>query len=110
MTTKTTGAEWQAYHADKNAWPPGAWYEECAITADGVEIEDHLDLSATSQVTIEGGVYWPGDEMVGGVSLETHFSKWRKAQTVERIVVEVARDHAKALRDALKMLGGKEIK
>ena len=110
MTTKTTGAEWQAYHADKTAWPPAAWYEDCVVTADGVEIEDHFDMLSTSQVTLEGGVYWPGEEMAGGVSLETHFRKWRKAQTVERIVVEVAREHVKTLRDAVQMLGGKEIK
>jgi hypothetical protein len=65
-------------------------------------------------VTISGGVYWPRQprayEPVEGTSLESHFRKWRKAQTVERIVVEVAREHAKALRDAVQMLGGKEIK
>ena len=44
------------------------------------------------------------------MSLESHFRKWRKAQTVERILVEVAREHAKTLRDAVQMLGGLEIK
>jgi hypothetical protein len=65
-------------------------------------------------VTISGGVYWPREprayDPVEGTALEAHFRRWRKAQTVERIVVEVAREHAKALRDAVQMLGGKEIK
>jgi len=116
MVTKTTGAEWLAYMNDPKAWPKGAWYEDCTVTVDGVEIENPDEIAANAQVKINGGVYWPSGSLANqkipdeGVSLESHFRKWRKAQTVERIVVEVAREHAKALRDAVQMFGGKEIK
>ena len=114
MTTKTTGAEWRAYMDDPKAWPDGAWFDECQTMANGVEFDCPSEIAPDAKVTISGGVYWPRQprayEPVEGTCLETHFRKWRKAQTVERIVVEVAREHAKALRDAVQMLGGKEIK
>lgn len=110
MVTKTTGAEWKAYHADPQTWPKGAWYEDCVIIVDGIEVEDLDDVQAVSQVIIDGGVYWPSEDMVEGVSLEAHFRRWRKAQTVERIVVEVPKEKAMLFREVMRRHGGKEIK
>ena len=116
MTTKTTGAEWRAYHDDLKAWPPGSWYEDCVVTVNGVEVESPEEVAANAQVKIDGGVYWPSGSLANqeipddGVSLESHFRKWRKAQTVERIVVEVPKSNVMRFRDSMQRHGAKEIK
>ena len=116
MTTKTTGAEWRAYHDDLKAWPPGSWYEDCVVTVNGVEVESPEEVAPTARVTIDGGVYWSSGSLANqdipdeGVSLESHFRKWRKAQTVERLIVEVPKEKAALFREAMRRHGGKEIK
>jgi hypothetical protein len=116
VTTKTTGAEWRAYHDDLKAWPPGSWYEDCVVTVNGVEVESPEEVAPTARVTIDGGVYWSSGSLANqdipdeGVSLESHFRKWRKAQTVERLIVEVPKEKAALFREAMRRHGGKEIK
>jgi len=114
VTTKTTGAEWRAYMDDPKAWPDGAWFDDCQTMANGVEFDCPSEIAPDAKVTISGGVYWPRQprayEPVEGTSLESHFKRWRKAQTVERLIVEVPKEKAALFREAMRRHGGKEIK
>ena len=42
--------------------------------------------------------------------LEAHFKKWRKEQSVQFLTVEVPKDKAEAVIEAIKANGGKVIK
>jgi len=114
VTTKTTGAEWQAYMDDPKAWPDGAWLDDCQTMANGVEFDCPSEIAPDAKVTISGGLYWPRQpreyEPFECTPLELHFKRWRKAQTVERLIVEVPKEKAALFREAMRRHGGKEIK
>lgn len=111
MTVKTTGAEFKRYYSDEKAWPPGQYHDDSQITVDGVHSEE-ADLSAvadTDEIVIVCGWVFPADEG-RAIELETHFKKWRRTQSVQFLTVEVPKDKAEAVIEAIKANGGKVIK
>jgi hypothetical protein len=104
MAVKMTGAEWNAWMADKAAWPDGAYYEDEDMKIDGVQVGDDGvagDLAADAKVSISGGRFYESDGPVdwsNSKSFEAVARRWLKARSVETIVVEINRDDAAAFR------------
>ena len=113
MTTKTTGAEWSAFYADKSAWPEDAWHEEETVTVDGTEIDtlefDPANLPPNARVTVSGGVVFLNEESTNGPTLEAYFKSWRKKQTTVFMTVEVSRADAEKVQAAITAAGGKWV-
>jgi hypothetical protein len=110
MSVKTTGAEWNKFYSDKEAWPDGAWHEDEEILVNGNSPSDDLDLSAVPgdwQMTVANGVVFMDATADDGPSLETHFRRWRKRQITTVLVVEVPHDLVANVRDAIASAGGK---
>lgn len=105
MTVKLTGAELNAFMADKSFWWDGRWYQDAVISVnegdwfdwDGEKIE------AQDQVRWQGGDVYDNED-VGSTfySLEAELKKWLKKQTTTVIVLQVDKDK---LTDALAAIG-----
>ena len=113
MTTKTTGAEWSAFYADKSAWPEDAWHEEETVTVDGAEVDnlefDPANLPPNARVTVSGGVVFLNEESTNGPTLEAYFKSWRKKQNTVFMTVEVSRADAEKVQAAITAAGGKWV-
>jgi hypothetical protein len=116
MSVKTTGAEYKAYmnESDPKWWSKDAYMDDELLTVDGKSTseQDNFDSSHLSDdaiVIIEGGTYHQSYDDDNPISLESHFKRWRKAQTTVRIAVEVHKDKLEALKAAIKLAGGKVI-
>lgn len=91
---KTIGLEFKQYYADKSAWPKDAYHDDAVIIVDGVDAdEEDLDLEKvadTAIITITGGgVYGLKADSSAAISMETHFRKWKKAQSFTTMVIQV---------------------
>ena len=114
MSTKTTGAEYKAYmnESDPKWWPKDAYMDDELLTVDGKSTseQDNFDSSHLPDdaiVIIESGTYHESYDDDDPISLETHFKRWRKAQTTVRIAVEVHKDKLDSLMTAIKANGGR---
>jgi len=115
MTERTNGAEFKAYYNDKNAWPEGWWHEEAIITIDGTDyngmVDVHLDaVDDNSILTITDGCIYQDELNPLPISMETHFARWRKDQTVERVVVEVDKARKDEFLSSIKQFDAKVVK
>lgn len=112
MATKTTGVEYKAYIAetDPKWWPEGSYMDDDVVLIDGAAMDcSAFDLAAlpdSAAVVIECGTYYSNGIDSDPIALETHFKRWRKAQTTVRFAVEVHRDKLEALKLAIKAAGG----
>jgi hypothetical protein len=109
MTTKTTGAEYKAFMAcaDPKFWPDGAYYDDADVLVNGAPLGDDdrvEDIDDGAEVRLSGGIVYLDPRDHDGPSFETHFKRWRKAQTTTHLVVEVDKAHEQALRDYLDQL------
>lgn len=112
MATKTTGAEFKRYYNDKTAWKEDWWHENEEITIDGRPGED-IEIEAVAdgaKIVIYGGIIYEGDYQNEGASMESHFKKWRKAQSVEFLTIEVPKDKSESLIAAVVAAGGKVVR
>lgn len=110
MTVKTTGAEWKRFYSDKGAWPDGAWHDDEEITICGEPWNPDNDLMNVSDgepMTIAGGIVFMNENAADGPSLESHFKRWRKAQSTVFFSCEAPRDRADAVKAAIIAAGGK---
>lgn len=105
---KTTGYEFKKFYADDSVWPEGAWYDDAEIDADGVAIEDIESIQDSSIVRIYGGsVYnFSGETQV---SMETHFKRWKKKQSLTQVLVECDKSKLPEITAAIKVAGGKVL-
>ena len=117
MSVKTTGAEYKAYLKEQSAewWPDGAYMDGESLLVDGKSTDeddlfDALKMADSASLVIESGSYYAYATDRDPISLETHFKRWRKAQTVTRISVEVHRDKLPELEALLKSFGAKVSK
>lgn len=109
MAVKMTGAEWNRFYADPEAWPDGRWHDDEEILVDGAYPGDDFDLSdvrADAAMTVRGGIVFMQQGDDDGPSLEAHFRRWRKKQTTTVLVVEVPHEKAEAIRAAIAASGG----
>jgi hypothetical protein len=101
---KTTYAEWKAY---LDSWPDGQWYDDADETIDGVPADVFSgDPPASAVVEFSCGLVITDDKQE--FDLIRHFSKWRKAQKVDRVLCEIPKEHREALKAFLREHGGKE--
>lgn len=114
MAIKLTGAEWNRFYNDTTAWPDGWYHEDAVVSVDGVLDEyGDLDLSTVAddaEVVVSGGIIYKGDYSSPGNSVEGHLRKWRKAQTMTNIIVEVPKDRLEAVKEMLASLGAKVVR
>ena len=110
MTVKCTGSEWNAFYHDSEFWPEDAWWDDGEITVSGVLIDEDYsvdDIIYLDVVRMSGGIVYlrKGDE--DGPSLESHFKRWRKQQSMTTLLVEVSKEQADMLRALIRQVGGK---
>jgi|JI9StandDraft_1071089.scaffolds.fasta_scaffold144705_1 hypothetical protein len=119
MTARTNGAEFKAYYNDKKAWPDGWYHEDATITVNGADIDgadydggqDDLDVVDDDAIlTIAGGGVYKDDGHPLQISMETHFTRWRKSQKTERVVVEVDKARKTEFLEAIKRSGARVVK
>jgi hypothetical protein len=113
MTARTNGAEFKAYYNDEKAWPSGYYHEDAIITINGAENDGFEDLDAVADgdiLTIAGGGIYKDDGSPLDISMETHFTRWRKAQAVERVVVEVEKARKTEFLESIKRAGARVVK
>jgi hypothetical protein len=108
---KTTGAEWKAFMNDSAHWGE-CCVEEEIITVNGREVDpysfDVETVADTDNITVDGGyVTDQAKDATGEWTLPLFFNKWRKAQSTAYLAVEVPKDKADAVREAIKTAGGK---
>jgi hypothetical protein len=111
MSVRTNGAEWKRFYADPTFWPDGAYHEDEEITINGEAADWGVDLTAVADdavMTVSHGVVFLGEDD-SGPSLETHFKRWRRAQTTVCIACEVHRDKVDAVKSAIRAAGGRVI-
>lgn len=107
---KTTGAEWKAFLHDDAYWGEWAFEEYVYIINGNVAGEDVNENSFADAdiIKVDDGFAW--DQANGSDKSEplaTFFRRWRKQQTTEVMAVEVPKDRADAVREAIKAAGGK---
>ena len=104
---KTIGAEFKRFYDDETAWPDGAWHEDELLLVNGDEWEDWdiAEIPDNAIVKLSGGAVF--DLPNGGEpSLELHFRRWRKRQTLTTILVECDLAKLDAIKAAIKAAGG----
>lgn len=110
MTVKCSGAEWNAFYNDAEFWPPNAWFDDAELTINGV-LDDGMGsidhVHASDVIKITGGVFFLNDRSTDGVSLETHFKRWKKCQSTTIFVVEIPKEQDGAFRAFIKQFNGK---
>lgn len=113
MAVKTTGAEFKRFYNDPAFWPDGAWHEDEEIEVDGSPISEDLAIEEVPDnaiLKLTGGVVLglPNDDD-DGVSLETHFKRWRKEQNTVSFVVECDKKDADVLKTTIRTFGGRVL-
>jgi hypothetical protein len=111
MATKTTGAEWKRFYNDNAFWPEGHWHDDEILTVNGEEPPEDFDLGEvadTAAMTILAGSVF-NESADSYASLEGHFKKWRKLQTVASVVVEIHKGKLDELKALVKTIGGKAL-
>jgi len=99
---KISGAELQSWMNE--AWPDDNYYwnHDC--------FEDDPDPETSYAVADLGPLLWQGkreDPTRGeGISVATEIRKWRKIRGKKTIIVMIPTEQEKALREAVKSLGG----
>jgi len=101
---KTNGATWNQYYNDNAAWPTGAYHDDVIIFVDGVDgVDMDLEkLDPKSKIELHAGTFFRDVDDDVGVSLESHFKKWKKRQTIMCILVEIPIEKEKEFLEALK--------
>jgi hypothetical protein len=92
MSIKMKGVEWNKFYNDDSFWKEGVWYEDLSITVGGFEVEDHDLIDDAAAIKIDGGVIHFDEEATQSISFESAFRKWRKAQKVAYITIEIPND------------------
>ena len=103
----TNGKTWNAYYADKTAWPEGAYHDDCeiSVTENGVEIFAELGIVPNEAcMVIRGGVVISAD--CDSQDLCKHFSTWLEKQTFAFGVFKVPKDRLEAVAAAIVAAGG----
>lgn len=114
MAVKTNGATIKRYLADTSpqAWPAETYYEDDLISVDGIDADMDFDLSAVDDsavIEIKGGTVVMDGDPEKFVSMTAHFKRWLKRQDHVRLLVEVHRDYADAMRNAILAHNGEII-
>lgn len=107
---KIQGAVWEKFYNDEKYWE-GYWHDDTLILFDGVEVENYDRPGDRTLVEVEAGDVLANDELSRSYTLTGFFTRWKKLQDTEVIVVTVEKARAKDLRKEIKSLGGvKEVK
>lgn len=109
---KMTGFEYKAFI--KSDWDTllgltGAYMDGQEITVNGGdEPEGHESIADDAKVIIHCGAICASEDI--DMSLETAFSRWKKAQTSTVLMVEIPNDAVEKFTKAVKDMKGKVLK
>lgn len=107
---KIKGALWKKFYNDEAYWG-NRWHDDTFILFDGVEVEEYGDPDDHVVVDVQSGDVLFEGEFDRDCSLTTFFTRWKKLQDTEVLVVTVDKEKAKELRAEIKKLQGvKEIR
>lgn len=111
MAITLSGYEWSQYYHGGN-WLGNWWYEDEEIYVNGVRVDnDAYDVKDTDIVKIVGGWIKTGNNKHSKpIYLLDNLRQWRKAQLVDRIVVEFDKTKKEEILNAIKAGGGKVVK
>jgi hypothetical protein len=114
MAVKTDGATIKRYLADQSpeAWPEETYYEDDEIIVNGMSADMDFDLFTVDDlaaIEIKGGSVLMEGDPEKCVAMTTHFKRWLRRQEHVRLLVEVHRDYADAMRNAVEAHNGKVI-
>lgn len=107
---KTTGAEFRAFYTDPAIWKEGVYHEDGIFLVGDEELDFSEDLESVppnAVMKIDGGVIFDGDECL---DFEKVFRRWKKAQAVVVLAIEVKRADEDAMAEAVKRLGGRVLR
>ena len=110
MSIKTTGKEFKAYYSDPVFWPDGRFHDDGRIIVNGDEETDPMEAADDATIVIDGGTVYDGNYSNEGESMQAHFRRWRKAQTVEFVVVEIPKGTSAQLHEFVKTLKAQKNK
>ena len=113
MSTKITGAEWKRFYTDKAAWPTDSYHEDEYMEVNGKPVDayefDSSKVEDSDRITLSGGIWFRNQDCDGEISLEDHFKRWRKSQSIEFISVQAPKKKAYSIRTAIRLAGGKVL-
>ncbi len=109
-TTKTTGAIWNQFYKDTEAWPEDSYHDDLLLKINGKTAREDVDpgkLPADAEIQIESGyvVFPDGSDS----DLAEHFEKWLAKQAGLNIVFgsfRVSQSKLAAVRQAIIDSGG----
>lgn len=111
MSKTMSGADYKAFM--NSDWDTlfgltEAWVESAEVMVDGVdEPEDITTIPDTAKVVIYGGCILAKEDV--DMSFEQAFTRWKKAQTLTTLVVQVPNERVQEFLLALKGLHGKVV-
>jgi hypothetical protein len=110
---KMTGYEYKQFISadwDKMLGVTGAYMDAQEITVNGVDefSMDERSIQDTDKVVINGGCVLANEDI--DLSLETLFTRWKKAQTTTTLVVEIPNDSVEYLTQQVGICRGKVLK
>lgn len=108
MSVRMTGTERKAFYEDEKWWPERWTHWDEILTVNGVVHEgDDYDIQDANLLVLTGGDIDTHDVNGTGISLESHFRRWRKAQKVATLIVEIEKEKASLFRGIIEQAGGK---
>jgi len=109
---KTTGIEFKRFYNDPLIWTQDAYHDDDFFIVDGKEIDECEDIITAikdaSKVEIHSGViiYPDGSD----IDMILAFKKWKKAQTITVLIVELEKTSVDNFIAMVKEFGAKVIK
>lgn len=90
---KMTGHEFKALMADDVFWPEGSYYEDAAITVNGVQ-DDDVDVDALDRddlITVTGGFFYasPRSTRETPKNFEEKIGAWYRSRVTTTLVLDV---------------------
>lgn len=110
---KLTGADWKAFYGDPDYWPEDGsrYHDDVLVLVNGEVNEDALrapeNIGGTDIVSIQSGDVFNTDTGQRICSLESHFKRWKRAQSNVALLVHCDPENAEAIMAAVKAAGGK---
>ena len=112
---KCTGKEFKAFESDATYWHPGnaeresTYMDDVVLEINGEEVEDFevQEFNDIDNIKIVSGHVINCTKGPMNQSLAGYFKRWKKAQTVETICVEIPKERRDEI---VKTLGGMGLK
>lgn len=104
MSIQTTGAEWNRFYNDKQAWPEDTYHDDTVVLVNG-SVSENLDhVPDTAILVVQSGcVIFPDNS---DADLVKHFEAWLNTQTTSFGGFAAPKDKMEAVKAAIVAAGG----